>query len=357
MSGVVPTPSAPRGAARSSTTQDRPSVSAPGRVCPVHYLYAPANLARAAQLHAETLYVVGGLYGNPFALDALQELIAIEPGPVEIVFNGDFHWFDHDGSLFCDISEHVLRHTAIRGNVETQLAALNDAAGCGCAYPEWVDDIVVERSNTIEAALRCTARQFPSLMQGMADLPMNLVAQVGDARIAIVHGDGVSLAGWGFSRRELETARGAQRAAQWLHAANADVFACTHTCEPLLLALNATTSCGSTSASTAKSSPGNGAHHGVIVNNGAAGMPNFKGSRYGVITRIATHAAPENMPTLYGTQIAGVHVDSLALHYAPHKWWSLFESLWPPNSPAHLSYGSRIHDGGELSLAQAVLNH
>jgi hypothetical protein len=322
MSGAVQTPTKLRGATRSSTTQDRASADAAGRVCPVHYLYAPTSLARAAQLHAETLYVVGGLYGNPFALDALQALIAIEPGPVQVVSNGNFHWFDRDG------------------NVETQFGALDDAAGCGCAYPEWVDDIVVERSNTIEVALRCTARQLPRLKQQMADLPMNLVAQVGDARIAIVHGDGVSLAAWVFSRRTLATDRGAQRAAQWLQAANADVFACTHTCEPLLLALNTATSAGATSAATTKGSPGHGARHGVIINNGAAGMPNFRNSRAGVIT-----------------QIAGVHVDSVALPYEHHQWWSLFESLWPPNSPARLSYSARIRDGGELDLAQAMINH
>ena len=107
-------------------------------------------MARDAQLHAETLYVVGGLYGNHLALDALDALVAEENKPVSIVFNGDFHWFDHDQQRYRDICERVLQHTAIRGNVETEFASDNDAAGCGCAYPDWVDDAIVERSNQIE---------------------------------------------------------------------------------------------------------------------------------------------------------------------------------------------------------------
>ena len=322
----------------------------PGRTCPMHYLYSPTSLARAADLRSDTLYVVGGLYGNPLALDALNELIARERGPVSVVFNGDFHWFDHEPALFRAISERVLEHTAIRGNVETELRATDETAGCGCAYPQWIDDVVVERSNAIENALRRTARQFPEFAQRTADLPMNLVAQVGDARIAIVHGDGVSLAGWGFSRRALASVHGVQRAAQWLHAANADVFACTHTCEPVCMRLEDNVDDGRGNGDANSGAD----RHGVIINNGAAGMPNFRGTRYGVVTRIATQAASMDMPALYGTRIAGIHVEALALRYDHEQWWRKFETLWPPGSPAHLSYGARIRGGGELDLAAVV---
>ena len=344
MNGAPPTP-AQRLHATQAARADFGDIP-PGRSCPLHYLYSPTSLARAADLHSDTLYVVGGLYGNPLALDALQTLIACESGPVRVVFNGDFHWFDHEPALFEQISERVLAHSAIRGNVETELAAENDAAGCGCAYPEWVDNAVVERSNSIATALRHTARRSPRLAQRIANLPMNLVAQVGDARIAIVHGDGVSLAGWGFSRRTLASEHGAQRAAQWLRAANADVFACTHTCEPLCMHLRDDHS----------DSDSDAVSRGVIINNGAAGMPNFRGTRHGVITRIATQAARSDMPTLYGTHIAGIHVDALAVHYDHEQWWRTFETLWPPRSAAHLSYGTRIRDGGVIELAQAALS-
>jgi hypothetical protein len=39
-------------------------VSARGRSCPLAYRYQPEALARPSQLAADTLYVVGGLYGN-----------------------------------------------------------------------------------------------------------------------------------------------------------------------------------------------------------------------------------------------------------------------------------------------------
>jgi hypothetical protein len=39
-----------------------------GRSCPLAYRYQPEALAQPAQLEADTLYVVGGLYGNPAAL-------------------------------------------------------------------------------------------------------------------------------------------------------------------------------------------------------------------------------------------------------------------------------------------------
>ena len=36
----------------------------PGRVCPVEYRYPPKVFDRAPEIVADTLYVVGGLYGN-----------------------------------------------------------------------------------------------------------------------------------------------------------------------------------------------------------------------------------------------------------------------------------------------------
>ena len=54
----------------------------PGRSCPLAYRYQPEALAQPAKLEADTLYVVGGLYGNPVALPALLERADREPsGP------------------------------------------------------------------------------------------------------------------------------------------------------------------------------------------------------------------------------------------------------------------------------------
>ena len=70
----------------------------PGRSCPLHYRYAPEALAGLPSLSADPLLVVGGLYGNTEALKGIDALAAAENATV--VFNGDFHWFDADATLF-----------------------------------------------------------------------------------------------------------------------------------------------------------------------------------------------------------------------------------------------------------------
>src|SRR5262245_1520928 len=124
----------------------------PGRVCPRDYLTDPASLARAPDLMADTLYVVGGLYGNGLALDAIEALATAEPAPAAIVFNGDAHWFDAEPGMFRQLEARLAAYPAICGNVELEIARdIDIGAGCGCAYPPDVDDGVVERSNTILA--------------------------------------------------------------------------------------------------------------------------------------------------------------------------------------------------------------
>ena len=118
-----------------------------GRSCPLRYRYGAEALARLPAGAAETLYVVGGLYGNLPALETIEAMAAAEPGPVSIVFNGDFNWFNVDDAGFAEINRRVLAHQATLGNVEAELGAAGDAAGCGCAYPDHVAGTVVERSN------------------------------------------------------------------------------------------------------------------------------------------------------------------------------------------------------------------
>jgi hypothetical protein len=140
---------------------------APGRSCPVAYRYSPADFRRPAEIEAEALYVIGGLYGNPFALDAILDLASQETPRPTLVFNGDFNWFDVDPDGFGRLNARVLAHAALRGNVETELATDDERAGCGCAYPEWVADAEVARSNEIAARLRHTGRAFPALRDGL----------------------------------------------------------------------------------------------------------------------------------------------------------------------------------------------
>ena len=55
----------------------------PGRSCPCHYRYSPAVFSRAPDLEAQSLYIVGGLYGNPFALEAVLDLARRENATAE----------------------------------------------------------------------------------------------------------------------------------------------------------------------------------------------------------------------------------------------------------------------------------
>jgi len=158
----------------------------PGRSCPRHYRYSPAVFSRAADLKAQSLYIVGGLYGNPFALEAVLAMARREGAT--LVFNGDFNWFNVDPAEFEGVNKTVLRHAALRGNVETEIAGEDSGAGCGCAYPEWVGEAEVERSNEILRRLRGTAGAYPELRERLAVLPMHLVAEVAGLRIGIVHG-------------------------------------------------------------------------------------------------------------------------------------------------------------------------
>jgi len=90
----------------------------------------------------------------------------------------------------------------------------------------------------------------------------------------------------------------------------------------------------------------------VVANNGAAGMPNFAGTRHGVVTRISTRpfAGPER---LYGAAAAGAHVDALRVDYDHERWLGRFLASWPAGSPAHASYHRRFVEGPRHAIERA----
>src|SRR2546429_7767151 len=106
----------------------------PGRSCPRHSRYSPAVFARAADLKAQSLFIVGGLYGNPFALEAVLAMARREGAT--LAFNGDFNWFNVDPAEFESINETVLPHAAVRGNRGTENAGGGSGAGRGRAHPD-----------------------------------------------------------------------------------------------------------------------------------------------------------------------------------------------------------------------------
>lgn len=310
-------------------------MSVPGRTCPTHYRYSPGALAGPAKLSAETLYVVGGLYGNRPALAAIGNLRDAEAGTVKVVFNGDFNWFNVDAEGFEAINTVVFDHIALRGNVETELAIPDAEAGCGCAYPDWVTDAEVERSNEIMARLRETAQHFPELRKRLAALPMHMVVSVGGVRVGIVHGDAQSLAGWGFSHVALSDPEQRRRAQGFLAEARVSIFASTHTCLPVLQVFDLPRG------------------EAAVINNGAAGMPNFLGTHHGLITRIATHP-PRHVKPAYGARVQGLYVHALPVHYDVRAWRKGFLANWTPGSAAYESYFERIVYGPAYRPWQAM---
>ncbi len=321
--------------------------TAPGRVCPLRYRYGARALATAPTKTAETLYVVGGLYGNVAALDTVEALASAESARPTLCFNGDFNWFNIADETFAELNARALQHDAILGNVEAEFDPenANDDAGCGCAYPDNVDAGIVERSNKIHAQLKATARCHPALAAQIAALPMFARYQVGECRIAVVHGDADSLAGWRFEVDSLDNSN----ELPWLQSAFADaqvdLFASTHTCLPAMrkFPLNAA-----------------GNAIGYVVNNGAAGMPNFtpdaanpsaSNHLFGLCTRIGVTPSPHE--TIDEFQHEGAYVALLPIRYDNAVWIEQFLKQWPDGSAAHESYFRRISEGTNFARRRA----
>jgi hypothetical protein len=89
----------------------------------------------------------------------------------------------------------------------------------------------------------------------------------------------------------------------------------------------------------------------VLVNNGGAGMPNFRGELFGLATRIALSPADDSF---YGVQIGDLYVDAIPLHYDLSTWERRFLAQWPPGTDAHASYYRRIVHGPAYAPGEAL---
>ena len=306
-----------------------------GRSCPIDYHYDPRVFDRPAEFATDVLYVVGGLYGNCEALNAIELLAARDTVRPLIVCSGDFHWLDAERDWFSEIESRVSKHVNTRGNVESELARTGDVGvGCGCGYPPAVSDEVVDRSNRILGDLRMVALTLEGVSSRLRRLPMHLVGQIGDLRIGVVHGDATALAGWKFGHEALNDPTTWPSLGEIAEAAQIDVFASTHTGLPALRDLALTT------------------RRLTVINNGAAGLPNFSGSQFGVISRIA--ASPSPHPSLYGIERDGVYVDALSIDYDSAAFVNRILRRWPEGSVANAQYLSRILAGPDYSIEQAT---
>ena len=317
----------------------------PGRSCPADYAYAEGALAGAEDGDADVVYAAGNVYGNTEALKAIHHLVEHERGTVKLVFAGDFHWFDIAEDAFAEIADGVAAFDSIAGNVERELVRDNSNAGCGCAYPPYVNQAVVERSNEIMHRLHATASGFQSHRRWLAARPAFRALCMAGERVLLLHGDTCSLAGWHFAAEKMpDTVAPASMQAEiptsraWIEneflRTNARVIACSHTCLPIARRFDV-----------------NGDRC-LLINNGAAGMPNFRGRLHGVMTRVAVGTAvPPG--SLYGVQIGPLRCDAVAVDYDHDAWWACFRKQWQPDSPAYRSYANRIRHGADYTISQA----
>ncbi|SFR66623.1 hypothetical protein SAMN05216203_2367 [Marinobacter daqiaonensis] len=302
-----------------------------GRSCPLHYRYRPEALTLFPEpCDADVLYVVGGLYGNPFALDEIEAMAAREQQQghrVRLLFNGDFNWFNASDELFRDINARVLSHSAITGNVEYELARPGDDTGCGCAYPDFVDDAVVARSNRIMERLQGVAGRHPDIQEQLARLPRFQCLIFGGLKVVVLHGDPESLAGWGLSH-EVLSHDGDDQLGEWFRRSDADIIISTHTCLPVMRSL------------AVDGRPR------VFLNNGSAGMGNLAGGSSGLVARVARSPASPAAFHLPSELPVDASLEPVVFPLAP--WLQRFDQLWPYGSDAALSYRQRIINGTSL---------
>jgi tetratricopeptide (TPR) repeat protein len=120
-----------------------------------------------------------------------------------------------------------------------------------------------------------------------------------------------------------------------------DLFASSHTCLPVFQGF--------------EERPRNGAAliAPLVLNNGAAGMPNLAGAREGLLTRIATRPF-ERQQRRFGLQHGALHLDAIAIDYDDAAWQRSFLAQWPDGSDAHASYWPRISAGTDYTIDDAL---
>jgi len=269
------------------------------------------------------------LYGNLQALEELNRMAAREGALLAL--NGDMHWFDSTPEDFLAVEEKSRDHIKLNGNVEMELCRTNDiGAGCGCAYPEYVADDIVSRSNRIHQKLKTAMEQLPSWKGVLAQRPSVAVFSVDRHRVAVTHGDERSLGGWNCSGGALSRPDRQNSLFSWLEKMNLEVMATAHTCAPAALAQRGRT----------------------VINNGAAGMPNFSGRLFGLATRIAD---TQNKNALYRMSWRNLYVEALPILYHHEAFLEWFDGIWPGESPAEQSYRDRIVSGPAFSINEALL--
>lgn len=301
-----------------------------GRVGADDYSIAPEEWDAEPFAQCETLICVGGLYGNVEAMKTVVNMLEEEVGRVCVVLNGDYHWFDGTLESFKEIEQLVKPYYPMNGNVEFELSREQACGvGCGCSYPTTMSDAFVGRSNAIYERMKSAIDQEPGLAESLFGRPSWGIVQVGDALVGLTHGDEKSVSGWGCSVDNLQNEDRLNELDSFFKAHSVDILSTTHTC-----------------AAAAVKLP-----HGVVINNGSAGLPEYKDLLYGLISRISLNPHPD---AIYRTKFKGVYVEAVPVRYDQAAFISWFDSIWESDSPAAQSYRPRAVGGPDTVFEDAV---
>jgi len=245
----------------------------------------------------DTVYVVGGLFGNEHALDAVEAMAGAEIGRVEIVFAGDAHLLDVAPDAFARLERRLDGYPAIRGAVERRLiGALPGLPPPLGAAEDAFSDIV----DTLTPAFRRDAETAERLRR----LPDRFVCDVGGRRIHVGLPEG-------------RTA-GAVTVHPFL--AEAEI-------RPETAGI-------------------------VTVFGGTAGIGNFWGDPRGVLTRVSVRRSPH--AAAYGMRSDGLFVDALHVPYDRTAALAAFDAAWPSDRAGVSDLRNRMARGGPNAISRAM---
>lgn len=298
-----------------------------GRNCSLEYILRKDWTKKIKKLKAEVVYIVGGLYGNSYALEIINKMTHDENA--KVVFNGDMHWFDVEKEDFLKIEELSKDSIKLLGNVEFELLNDTSSLGCGCNYPEDVSDGVVERSNIIHNMMKENIKG-DDILNNIKERSKTLVLDFFGKKIAITHGDEKSMSGWGCSNENLKLVSRKKELDNWFKENDIDILATTHTCLPVMY----------------------DNRRNIVINNGAAGMANIKGETFGLFTRIAKNS---HKKAIYSEYRDGLYVELVKVDFNIEKFKLWFEKVWPDDSPASISYKNRIINGTSLTIEDIIV--
>lgn len=294
-----------------------------GRNCSFDYVLNKDWVKDISYIDNEAIYIVGGLYGNYYALEKIKEFASFENKPL-IIFNGDIHWFDIIEEDFLKIENVIKDDIKLLGNVEYELIRKTNDLGCGCNYPESTSDGIVERSNIIHSLMKKNIKDI-NILNDISSRKKTLCINALGKKIAITHGDEKNMAGWQCSFENLHNIKRQEELESWLTENKIDMFVTTHTCLPVI-------------KNFAKS---------FIFNNGSSGMGNIKDSHYGLFVRIAKTSHKE---AIVSKKIDDVYIELVKIDYDLDKFVTWFDKVWEKDSPASISYKNRILNGTNLLL-------